>query len=278
MIIDAQVHAYERNHPGRPWVGSVHGPEEVNGSQMVQAMNAVGVDGALLVSPWSVYRDDTSFAEEVFLAYPSRFRLIAPIDPNAGNAAEQVSAWAMKPGAVGIRLLMVWGKTVLGVADPGVAAAARAAERVGMPVCVHCWGHLPLMAELAHTYPSTRFVLDHLGLQQPLTPPAAAGSFDALPLVLELANYENVALKVTGVCTMSRQPFPFDDLWAPVGRLIDAFGVERCMWGTDWTRALAVVSYADAVLAFHDQWPISSGERDALMGGTAMQVFKWSKF
>ena len=41
--IDAQVHAYERNHPGRPWAAVLHGPAEVTGDDMVAAMNAVGV-------------------------------------------------------------------------------------------------------------------------------------------------------------------------------------------------------------------------------------------
>jgi len=49
-IIDAQVHAYERNHPGRPWHAVLHGPVEVTGADMVNAMDAVGVDGAILVS------------------------------------------------------------------------------------------------------------------------------------------------------------------------------------------------------------------------------------
>src|SRR5262249_16451127 len=53
LTIDAQVHAYERNHPGRPWVGTLTGPAEVTGTQMVAAMDAVGVDGAILVSPFS---------------------------------------------------------------------------------------------------------------------------------------------------------------------------------------------------------------------------------
>ena len=47
--IDVQVHAYERNHPGRPWVGTLVGPAELTGDQMVAAMGAVGVDGAILV-------------------------------------------------------------------------------------------------------------------------------------------------------------------------------------------------------------------------------------
>jgi hypothetical protein len=52
QIIDAQVHAYERNHPGRPWVGHLHGPPSATGDEMVGAMDAVGVDGALLVSQY----------------------------------------------------------------------------------------------------------------------------------------------------------------------------------------------------------------------------------
>jgi hypothetical protein len=56
LTLDAQVHAYERNHPDRPWFGTLHGPPEVTGDAMVTAMDAVGVDGALPVSPFSMYR------------------------------------------------------------------------------------------------------------------------------------------------------------------------------------------------------------------------------
>ncbi|HEY6576529.1 MAG TPA: hypothetical protein VI029_16705, partial [Mycobacterium sp.] len=64
--IDVQVHAYERNHPGRPWVGHLAGPASVTGDEMVSAMDAVGVDGALLVSPFSLYRYDASYALGVY--------------------------------------------------------------------------------------------------------------------------------------------------------------------------------------------------------------------
>jgi len=81
LTLDAQVHAYERNHPGRPWVGTLYGPAEVTGDQMVAAMDAVGVDGAVLVSPFSMYRYDASYAKEVYAAHPNRFRLVKPVDP-----------------------------------------------------------------------------------------------------------------------------------------------------------------------------------------------------
>ena len=73
--LDSQVHAYERNHSGRPWAGTLYGPAEVTGDQMVAAMDAVDVDGAVLVSPFSMYRYDASYALEVYRAHPSRFRL-----------------------------------------------------------------------------------------------------------------------------------------------------------------------------------------------------------
>ena len=73
LTIDVQVHAYERDHPGRPWAAVLHGPAEVTGDDMVKAMDAVGVDGALLVSPYTMYRYDASYALDVRAAHPGRF-------------------------------------------------------------------------------------------------------------------------------------------------------------------------------------------------------------
>ena len=65
-----------------------------------------------------------------------------------------------------------------------------------------------------------------------------------------MARYKNVAVKVSGACTLSLASFPYNDLWAPLGRVFDAFGFERCMWGTDWTRAANLLSYEQGVEPF----------------------------
>ena len=88
LTIDAQVHAYERNHPGRPWVGFLQGPPEVTGDQMVAAMDAVGVAGAILVSPFSLYGYDASYALVVYARHPDRFALVKPVDPSDPAVAE----------------------------------------------------------------------------------------------------------------------------------------------------------------------------------------------
>src|SRR5712671_3922532 len=104
--LDSQVHAYQRNHPGRPWVGTLYGPAEVTGDQMVAAMDAVGVDGAVLVSPFSMYRYDASYAKEVYAAHTNRFRLVKPVDSTEPTVGDTIADWAATKGTVGIRVFL----------------------------------------------------------------------------------------------------------------------------------------------------------------------------
>ena len=56
----------------------------------------------------------------------------------------------------------------------------------------------------------------------------------------------------------------------------DAFGLHRCLWGTDWTRAVKVLTYQEGVEAFRVTDRLSDSDRAALMGGTLERVYKWS--
>ncbi len=55
-IIDSQVHAHEANRPKRSWSRVPNWPAHVTGDEMVAAMDKVGADGAINVSPLSMYR------------------------------------------------------------------------------------------------------------------------------------------------------------------------------------------------------------------------------
>jgi L-fuconolactonase len=68
--------------------------------------------------------------------------------------------------------------------------------------------------------------------------------------VVDLAKRKNAVIKISGACTLAKQPYPFPDIWDPLARLFEAWGFERCLWGTDWTRAFAVVNYEQAVEPF----------------------------
>jgi hypothetical protein len=274
-VIDAQVHAYERDRPARPWAAVLHGPPEVTGADMVAAMDAVGVDGAILVSVFTMYRYDASYAVAVRNQFPGKFALVKPVDPNDPAVAETIADWAATPGAVGIRIMMR-GDVSTDPADPGIARVLAAAARHGLPVNLLCWGRLAQAKQMAERNPDTRFVIDHLGLQQPYSPPAPAAPWADLPAVLALAQQPNVVIKITGACTLSREAYPYADIWDPVARIFDAFGIGRCLWGTDWTRATEILTYQQGVEPFRLTDRLSASDRAALMGGTAARVYNWA--
>jgi len=273
--LDSQVHAYERNHPGRPWVGILHGPAEVTGDQMVAAMDAVGVDGAVLVSPFSMYRYDATYAQEVYAAHPSRFRLVKPVDPTDPAVADTIADWASTKGTVGVRV-MLRDELSADPGDPGINRVLTAAARHSLPVNLLCWGRLEQAAQLAARNSNTQLVIDHVGLQQPFEPPPPAQPFAELPKVLALAAHPNIAIKISGACTLSHEPFPYKDIWDPLARIFDAFGFDRCMWGTDWTRAVALLTYKQGVEAFRVTDRLSDSDRAALMSETLARVYNWS--
>src|SRR5690348_13929987 len=165
LTIDAQVHAYERNHPGRPWAGVLHGPPEVTGDAMVAAMDTVGVDGAILVSPFTMYGYDASYAIAVHKAHSDRFALIKPVDPADPGVAETIADWAATNGAVGIRIML--NRMSTDAADPGINRVLAAAARRALPVNLLAWGRLEQVELLAKRNPDTILVIDHLGLEQP---------------------------------------------------------------------------------------------------------------
>jgi L-fuconolactonase len=70
-------------------------------------------------------------------------------------------------------------------------------------------------------------------IMQPRRPPAPRQPWADLPRVLELARRPNAVINVSGACTLSREPYPFPDIWDPLARVFDAWGFDRCLWGTD---------------------------------------------
>src|SRR3979490_1157955 len=103
-IIDSQVHVYEANTPKRPWHSVPNWPDHVTGDEMVAAMDKVGVDGAIFISPFSMYRYDASYAVDVQRAPPGRFALVKPVDPDDPAASDVTADWKQTPGAVGSRM------------------------------------------------------------------------------------------------------------------------------------------------------------------------------
>ena len=274
-IIDSQVHAYEANTPKRPWQTVPNWPPSATGEETVAAMDRLGIDGAIFISAFSIYGYDASYAVEVQRKHPGRFALVKPVNPGDPAVAEQIAEWKKQPGAVGIRVI-VTKEPGRNPDDAGLDRVLREAVRHDFPVNILCWGNLDRGMAVIDRHPDTRFIVDHLGLMQPRTPPAPPEPWAELPKVLELAKRKNAVIKVSGACTLSKVPFPYPDIWDPLARIFGAWGFERCLWGTDWTRAFAVVNYEQAVEPFKTTNRLSETERAMLMGGACAKAYRWT--
>ena len=88
--------------------------------------------------------------------------------------------------------------------------------------------------------------------------------------MLALAKRPNAVIKVSGACTLSHEPYPYPDIWDPLARIFDAWGFDRCLWGTDWTRASGVLNYEQATKPFFETDRLSDSERAMLMRPTLL--------
>jgi hypothetical protein len=147
-----------------------------------------------------MYRYDASYAVEVQRAHPGRFALVKPVDPDDPAVADVIADWKKAPGTVGIRIMMTQ-EAGRDPTDPGLDRILHAAVEHDFPVNMLCWGNVEAGTALIDRHPETRFIIDHLAILQPRTPPAPPQPWADLPKVLELGKRPNAVIKVSGACT-----------------------------------------------------------------------------
>lgn len=213
-------------------------------AEFLAAMDVAGVARAAVVTP-STMGWDNSVTVRAVAQHPDRFVGIGRVDPADPGAADRC-ATLLAAGIVGIRL------TTHGVADlswldkdPVHELATVLADRGGVAEFHSGPAEFDLVARFAARHPGVTVVLDHGG-----RPDVTAG-IDGTDhrATLALARFPNVATKTPAAYFFSRAEPPHRDL-APYHRsLLDAFGADRVLWGSDWPGCLGAGSYADALTA-----------------------------
>ncbi|MEM6415886.1 MAG: amidohydrolase family protein [Pseudomonadota bacterium] len=135
---------------------------------------------------------------------------------------------------------------------------------------------LPYIANLAKRLPNLKIVIDH-GAK----PNIAERSYDQWKEDISAFRYfDNVFCKLSGLMTEAKNNDGADALRPISNHLINCFGADRLMWGSDWPVLNLASSYEDWLaicrrLTNH----LSSSAKDAIFGGTAAAFYhlSWSK-
>jgi L-fuconolactonase len=131
---------------------------------------------------------------------------------------------------------------------------------------------LPAAIAAVRAVPDLTFVLDHAA-----KPPIASGALQPwASLIGELAAEPNVFCKLSGLVTEADPvTWTLDDLRPYAEVVLDAFGVSRVMFGSDWPVCLLASSYKDVAVAARDLTAsLSAAEREAVFGGTATRAYR----
>jgi predicted TIM-barrel fold metal-dependent hydrolase len=172
----------------------------------------------------------------------------------------------------------------------GLEPLFAAAEKHRLPLFLFASGICPLVVPVAERHPDLTLIIDHNGLPSPPPMKLDDDPWVQLPEVLDLARFSNVAVKLTAPNALSKKPYPHDDIWPHVNKLLQAFGPERLVWASDFTRLRMAPGttergsrdqwaalYSDSVNALRDTPEVSEKDKELLFGGTLRSLLRWPR-
>jgi predicted TIM-barrel fold metal-dependent hydrolase len=238
-IVDAHVHVWRRPFPDHAPVWRTPHPVEA----LLATLDEHGVHAAVQVTP-SPEGVDNGYGLEVAARYPERLRVFGRIDAAAPDPDARLRAWMERPGAAGVRF------TFFGEHGPGPGGLQEmdpfwaACERLGVPVAMFAPDHLEDLVRVLERRPRLRLIVDHLGLG---VYPGCRDPLRGLALLPELASFDQVVAKISGLPEVSAEPFPFRDVHEHLASAVEAFGSRRLMWGSNHPVVAQHCSYAESL-------------------------------
>ena len=277
MIVDTHVHVWEIDPPKYP-VGPTaptwnsYPDEPGTADELLAEMDVHGVDWTVLVqTSWSTW--DNGYIADSVERFPNRFIGHGLIDPQDPNNAEQVRYWIKERGLVGFRFHPMYypdEKILLTRQNEPMWEEIASLDAI---IQFHLRAEFAdQVAVIADQYPSLKLILDHMGYPQVDTNEA-----EFQPIV-DLAQHDNMYLKLSDVAGRSGQDFPYTDVHPFIEKLVGAFGAERVVWGTgypghhrakhNWPTLDQELQLVREGLPF-----LTNAQRERILGGTAAEIW-----
>jgi predicted TIM-barrel fold metal-dependent hydrolase len=285
VIVDSQVHLWPASTPERPWLPGAKPqlPEPFTIERIIPLMDEAGVDRVVIVPPASLEGERVDYAQEAVKRYPGRFAIMARVALDRPDHAARLATWRDQPGVLGVRLNF-GAREAAWLTDGTADWFWPAAEQARLPVMFLTSGQTSLFARIAERHPQLTLIIDHMGVGAGLRPrPDSSGAArnnmvpEAIVQAAALAKYANVSVKLSSVPLISTEPYPFRDAIPHIHRLFDAYGPERCYWGTDLTNSFARATYRQRVTQFTEELPfLTESDKDWIMGRAILARLRWA--
>jgi predicted TIM-barrel fold metal-dependent hydrolase len=208
--------------------------------------------------------------------FPHRFAYLFHVDPLDPELDTVMAEASKDPAMVGLRITPTTYPNGAALWRDGAwDAVFRAAEKHRVAAFCFMPAGLDGFRHAATKFPDMLFVLDHTGI-----PRSAGGeptSLERFQPVAELAATPNIALKWAHAPRLggASERYPFPTAIEFLQRAIDAFGRERIMWASDYTRARVHHTWAAALTYILAAPQLSPTDKEWILGRTARTLLRW---
>jgi predicted TIM-barrel fold metal-dependent hydrolase len=269
MVVDAHTHVFAPLSERFPrdvhelFLAEAERPAEA----LLEEMERVGVDRAVVV-PLSAHDE---YVGDVLARHPGRFAAIGV----AGSP--DVEEYRRRREAAGLQ-----GLRVFGVDDEAVPLLAELERTGGKLWFFGGREQMEHLAEALEHLPRLTVVLNHLGYWLGAYEADEHGrprflepySAENLEFVAGLARFPAVHVLLSGLYAFAQEPCPYRDLLPVTAALLEAYGPERLLAGTDFPWIAAEPGYAATweALDLH-LGSLDAAGRAAVRGGNAERLF-----
>lgn len=222
--------------------------------------------------------EETDFLLALATEYPWIAAVIGWVDLRADDVQRRLDRWSGARKLAGFRHILQAEHIPPGGPDAAFSrGVALLQKRELIYELLLRSPQLPAMAEFCRVHDSYWLVLDHLG-----KPNIRDGAYAQWRRDIEpIAALPHVVCKVSGIVTEAmdakgaKGAFKLEDLPVYLDAVLEVFGPERLMFGSDWPVCLLAAPYAQ-VAEIVQQWAekLSASERDALWGDTARRLYR----
>ena len=268
--IDAHVHIWTQDanrYPASGFAVSTLEPKEFTPEWLFRYCRPFQVGKLVLVQ--SVYSTDNSYMLDSARRYPGIFSVVGMIDHDTANIEEKMYE-DKKAGVRAYRVILPMGNSEGFLDDSGYKRMFKIAADTDQAICLlsHPDG-LSEINRICKDYEDTIIVIDHM---------ARIGEVNEIldehiDLLCNLSRYPNVYVKLSRFHALGNRHEEHEDLLPLINRVIETFGQDRVMWGSDSPYQVVEESYSNSINLVRYNLGLSDSELSAVLSDTANKVF-----
>ncbi len=274
MIVDAHQHFWTLSRGDYPWPDESVAPifRDYGPADLAPLLTKAGVDCTVLVQATDTVAE-TKFLLDIAAQTDWVAGVVGWVDLSAPDAIEKIEQLRANPALKGLRPMLQNIEDTDWILKDIVTPALVHMEKTGL-----CFDaliqprHLSAIREIATRHPALKMVIDHIA--KPQMGGGQAPSVDWLTGMSELAALPNVYCKLSGVVTEIGPTWQHKDIAAFMRHVIDAFGSDKVIFGSDWPVVNLASDYQTwFTLVDHALPHLPSGARTNIMGSNAARFY-----